>query len=117
VFASGNVLVQIVVGRSKDALPTIADVFDTIGTGYSGCSFENHDQRRADQWLAHRSFVVDATKPTIHFDMDLAKLGVDTLYSNATTTSTSGTYWIAVLSDNVSGPVMTIMSRADFVDN
>lgn len=117
VYASGNVLCQLIIGRSKDALPAIADILETLGTGYAGCSFENHDQRKADQWLVHRTFVVDATKPTIHLELDLNKLDVDTLFANATTTTTSGTYWMAFVCDNVSGPVITLVSRADFVDN
>jgi hypothetical protein len=117
VYASGNVLCQLVIGRSKDALPAIADVFDTLGTGYAGCSFENHDQRKADTWLVHRTFIVDATKPTIHLELELNKLDVDTLFANATATGTSGTYWMAFVCDNVSGPTITLMSRADFVDN
>jgi hypothetical protein len=117
VYASGNVLCQLIIGRSKDALPAIADIVETLGTGYTGCSFENHDQRKADQWLVHRTFIVDATKPTIHLELDLHKLDVDTLFANATTSTTSGTYWLALVGDNVSGPVITFMSRADFVDN
>jgi hypothetical protein len=117
VYTSGNVLVQLVVGRSKDAIPAIADVFDTLGTGYAGLSFENHDQRKADKWLWHRTVRIDATKPTEYVSCDLHGLGVDTLFANATTNQTSGTYWVAILCDNVSGPVYTVNIRSDFVDN
>jgi hypothetical protein len=117
VYASGNVLVQLVVGRSKDSIPAIADVFDTLSSGYSGLSFENHDQRKADQWLWHRTIAIDSSHATSHVMCDLQHLNVDTLFVNATANQSSGTYWMAILCDNVSGPVYTVNVRSDFVDN
>jgi len=117
--ATASTTVTVVVGRSKDGSPSIADIFDTIGTAYSGISYENHDQRKADQILAVRRVVVDnVAHPLQVVEIDLNHLpDTPTTFANGTTTQTANCYWAAVICGVVSGPSVVFNARTDFVDN
>lgn len=116
-YATAAVAATVVLGRSKDGVPSIANVFENVGTIYSGLTFENHDQRKADMWLKSRSLVinnVDDAGTIVEFDI---KGDVDTTYANATTVVTSNCYWLALICNQVAGGAVYLSTRLDFVDN
>jgi hypothetical protein len=117
-WATANTIVTIVIGRSKDGLPVIGEVFESIGSGYSAVTYENHDQRKADQILQMKHVVCDSVShPTQYVDFYMKCPDLPTTYSNATTTTTANTYWAAAICGVASGPVINFNSRIDFVDN
>jgi len=117
-FATASTVVICVLGRSKDGAPVIGDIFDTIGTAYSGVSFENHDQRKADHILAWKQVVVDnVANPLKIVKFDLKCPDTPTTYANATTNQTANSYWCACICGVVSGPSIVFNARVDFVDN
>lgn len=117
-WATANTIVTIVIGRSKDGLPVIGDAFESFTSGYSAVTFENHDQRKADQILAMKHVVVDnVSHPMSYVDFDIKCPDLPTTYSNGTATTTANTYWAAAICGVASGPVINFNSRIDFVDN
>jgi hypothetical protein len=117
-YATAATVLTVVLGRSKDGVPVIGDIFETIGTGYSQVSFENHDQRKVDEWLVHKRVVTNAIDNVGHvFTFDLDKLEVPTTFVNASTTVTSGCYWLAIIGGVAGAGSYVFNTRINFVDN
>lgn len=117
-YTSDTAPLQICLVNSKDGVPVVADVFETLGsTTYSGMSFENHDQRGADKWMWKKIAGVDLYTPSKVFEVDL-KLDHHVLYINGTAVVSSGclSLWgIANVAVGANG--FTVQSTLDFVDN
>lgn len=117
-YATASTHCIVVIGRSKDGAPAIGDIFDTIGTSYSGIGFENHDQRKADHILQWRNVIVDnVAHPLRMVEFDIRCPDLPTTYVNATTTKSANAYWAAVICGVASGPAVVFNARVDFVDN
>jgi hypothetical protein len=120
VLTNGNYdTVQVVIGRAKDGLPTAAELFQLIGSGLSGLSFQNDDENQTNVWL--HSFTVltaPATGNAAHFREFELKIDVDTLFVAGTTTATSGSVWCAMISQAaINLPTVEANFDMEFVDN
>jgi hypothetical protein len=120
VLTNGNYdTVQVVIGRAKDGLPTAAELFQLIGSGLSGLSFQNDDENQTNVWL--HSFTVltaPATGNAAHFREFELKIDVDTLFVAGTIIATSGFVWCAMISQAaVSLPIVEANFDMEFVDN
>jgi hypothetical protein len=117
-YATAATPVTLVIGRSKDSLPAVGDIFEVTSNGYSSMAFENHDQRKADVTLMRRVVVSDSVShPVQYVEFEMKCPDVPTTYSNGTTTATANTYWAAVICGVASGASITMNSRLWFVDN
>jgi hypothetical protein len=111
---------QAVIGRSKDGIPSAADLFQLVGSANSGLSFQNDDQDQANTWLSSTTVLVNlapSPSPTVFREMEV-KIDADTLYVAGTTTATSGALWVAFISDAAATlPSVDASFDMEFVDN
>lgn len=117
-YVADNLPMTIALVRSKDGLPAVADVFETIGsTVYSGMSDENHDQRVADSWIWSKYLILDQYHPSKIWEVDIP-LDMHTLYSAASTTPTSGSLSLWAITNQPAGSnVVRCQATLSFVDN
>jgi hypothetical protein len=111
--------VQIVVGRSKDGIPSAADLFQLVGSAQSGLSFQNDDQDKANTFLYHSIVLVapSTAVAAVYRECEL-KIDQDTLFVAGTTTATSGALWCAMISDAAASlPTCEFAFDIEFVDN
>ncbi len=111
--------VTVVIGRSKDGIPAVADLFDLSGSTstQAGMSFPNDNQTQADKWLMSHHLFVDQYTPLRQFYFDI-KIGKDTQYSPGAATVTTGAVWIAAISGtNTTPPTIAYNYVMEYVDN
>jgi hypothetical protein len=111
--------IQIVIGRSKDGIPTVADLFQLVGSAQSGLSYQNDDQDQANKFLWHHIVLVapSTSVAAVFREIDL-KIDADTLFVAGTTTATSGALWCAMISDAAASlPSCEFAFDMEFVDN
>jgi len=111
--------VTVVVGRSKDGIPVVADLFDLSGatSTQAGMSFPNDNQTAADKWLMSRHLFVDQYHPLREFYFDV-KINKDTQYIAGAATVATGAVWIAAISGtNTTPPTIAYNYVMEYVDN
>lgn len=117
--------VQVVLGRSKDALPALSDIFALSGatSASGGLSFENWYEApanpimRRDIDMSAQVGIATGDKALMFRDYE-HKCDHHVIFSPASTTSLSGATWIAAISGlNASVPVLNYSVRVHYVDN
>jgi len=114
-----------VVGKSKDAMPALSDIWDLSGatSARGGLSFPNHYELSANKVL-HREhgYLVSGGLGSGNMLAERreheSKHEGHVVFSPATTTVVSGAIWFSAISDlNASVPIANYMIRVYFVDN
>jgi hypothetical protein len=109
----------LVVGRSEDGIPSLADIFQLSGATslQAGNSFNNDNQVKADHWLKSKHLRVDQYHPIENFEFDV-EIGKDLLYTQNSSTVASGSVWFAAISGvNATVPTVNYCSVVEYVDN
>jgi hypothetical protein len=116
---------QVQFGHSKDALPSLGDLFALSGATslYGGMSFDNWYENKANV-VMHKDLGVIINGGAATGDKALAfrdyevKCDHHVVFSAASTTALSGATWLAAISGlNVLPPVLNYCIRVYFVDN
>lgn len=107
----------VVLGHSKDGVPAVADIFAIRSASHSGLAFPLDTYDHADKWSKSFTACVDQYNPTCTFELDVP-FNHDVLYTNATTTTSSGNVWLAFISNEPTNfPSLSMQLDISFVDN
>ncbi len=106
-----------VLGMSRDGVPAVADVFAAVSTSTSGQAFPIDTYDKVDFWKVAKTINVNPYEPQRFFELN-HDFNHDVLYTNASTTSTSGTVWLAYISSEPTNyPTLQIAWDFEFLDN
>lgn len=126
VFSGGGSTRQpctVVLGHSRDGVPAVADVFAVVSSTTSGLAFPADTYQQVDKWSSHKTVPLcavaaygnDQLCEYVEFNQ---KFGHDVLYTNGSTTTASGSFWLAYISSEpTSFPTVDIAVDIEFVDN
>jgi hypothetical protein len=113
----------LVLGHSKDGLPSAGDVFYLSGSAFplGGMSFANPYNDRANEVRWER-FGVASIPDDYHFEgsheMKVGQEEGEITFSSASTTVLEGAWWIAAISNlNAGVPTLSYATRVEYVDN
>ncbi len=107
----------VVIGHSKDGVPAVSDVFAVQSQSYAGLAFPLDTYDQADKWSKSKFACVDAYNPTCAFELEVP-FNHDVLYTNASTTASSGAVWLAFISNEPTNyPSLSMQLDISFVDN